>query len=286
VTSALFGMASALALGTADFMARSSARVLGAIFNYFLVLLIGAIGSTIWVFASGTNLVWSGQGIALATAHGICVSLMCMLLYAGLARGPVGIVAPIVATHPALVLAINVAMGLRASAVQWLAIAVILAGGVAIARSAPHKPQGDVDGGGRGVTLSLAFAACIAYAAFVVTGQMAVPLLGGLETMWIGRCAGLVFVAILLLIRRAPPALDRNWLPFVGVQGVLDMLGYFAFLAGSNTASPHVTMILSSSFSVITVLLARIFLKEPVSIIQWCAITLIALGTIVLILTR
>lgn len=284
MTAALFGLAAALGLGIADFMARFSARALGATFNYFLVLLIGSIGSLIWLFASGTTLIWSMHGIALAVVHGICVALMCILLYAGLARGPVGVVAPIVATHPALVLAINVAFGLRASAVQWLAMAIILAGGVAIARSAPHEPEADVRDG-RGLTLALAGGACIAYAALVVTGQMAAPLLGGLETMWIGRCAGLIFVAVLLLIQRSPPTLDRSWLPFVGAQGVLDTLGYFAFLAGSSTASPHITMILASSFSVITVLLARIFLKEPVAKIQWCAMALIVLGTVVLIVT-
>ena len=128
MTAALFGLASALGLGIADFMARFSARAIGAAFNYFLVLLIGSIGSAIWLYASGTTLVWTMPGLMLAVVHGMFVALMCMLLYAGLARGPVSVVAPIVATHPALVLAVNVAFGLRASAAQWLAMLAILAG--------------------------------------------------------------------------------------------------------------------------------------------------------------
>ena len=61
---------------------------------------------------------------------------MCILLYMGIARGPIAVVVPIVAAHPALVLVVNVLMGVRPSAVQWAAMAVIIAGGVFIARTA------------------------------------------------------------------------------------------------------------------------------------------------------
>ena len=118
--SALFGLVSALGLGAADFMARFSARALGAPLNYAAVLLIGALGTTIWLFATGTELVWSPIGYVMAFLHGIAVAVMCILLYMGIARGPIAVVVPIVAAHPALVLVVNVLMGLRPSAVQWL----------------------------------------------------------------------------------------------------------------------------------------------------------------------
>ena len=46
MNSALLGLASAVSLGAADFMARFSTRALGAILTYTYVLLIGAIGTT------------------------------------------------------------------------------------------------------------------------------------------------------------------------------------------------------------------------------------------------
>ena len=72
------------------------------------------------------------------------------------------------------------------------------------------------------------------------------------------------------------------WLPFVGLQAGLDTLGYIAFLAGSNTEAPQITMVVASAFSVVAVLLARIVIDEPVSKMQWAAIALIAGGTAVL----
>jgi len=41
---------------------------------------------------------------------------------------------------------------------------------------------------------------------------------------------------------------------YVGLQGLLDTAGYFTFLAGANTVAPHITMVVASAFSVVTVL--------------------------------
>lgn len=276
--SALFGLASALGLGGADFMARFSSRALGAVFTYAVVLVIGAVGTTIWIFVTNAELVWSLVGCGIAVAHGVSVSTMCILLYMGMARGPIAVVAPIVAAHPALVLVVNTMFGLRPSAFEWAAMATIVVGGVLIARSAGEGDDASGAGSNR-TTVLIALGACLAYTVLVLTGQAATPLIGELQTMWIGRCSGLVFIALVLLWQRAPLRLPFEWMPFAFLQGSLDSLGYLAFLAGVNTAAPHVTMVVASAFSVVTVLLARLIINEPVSKLQWAAIGLIASGT-------
>src|SRR5262245_30464821 len=120
--SALLGLASALSLGAADFMARFSTRGLGALLNYTYVLLIGAIGTTLWLFATDQGPGWSPVGTAIPVLHGGSGALVCVLLYIGIRRGPVVVVGPIVAAHPALVLAVNVLMGMHPSAMQWAAM--------------------------------------------------------------------------------------------------------------------------------------------------------------------
>jgi drug/metabolite transporter (DMT)-like permease len=276
--SALLGLASALGLGVADFMGRFSARVLGATLAYGAVLLVGATGATVWLLASGQHLVWSPVGCAIAVAHGLCVAVMCILLYMGMARGPIAVVAPIVAAHPVLVLAVNVCMGVRPSAMQWAAMASIVAGGIIIARGAVEESDGS-QGESNWPSVLIASGACLAYAALVLTGQAAAPMIGEFETMWIGRCSGLAFIAIMLAWQRQSVRIPANWLPYVGLQGLLDTAGYFTFLAGANTVAPHITMVVASAFSVVTVLLARVVIQEPVSKTQWGAIALIAVGT-------
>ena len=284
MNSVLFGLVSATSLGTADFMARFSSRALGAVLNYAVVLLVGAIGASLWLILSGQPLVWSPRGWALAVAHGFSVAAMCILLYAGLARGPVAIVAPIVATHPAFVLIVNVAMGVRPSLVQWFAMLVIVLGGVLIARNAKAHPQfASGPSGDMRKTIVIASAASLAYVALILTGQAAAQLIGELQTLWIGRCSGLLFAAVVLLIQRQSPlAVPVSWLPFVIAQGMLDGAGYAAFLAGLNTVTPYIAVVVASTFSVVTVLLAKFILKEPINQLQAMAIFLIASGTAVL----
>ena len=276
--SALLGLASALGLGIADFMGRFSARALGATFTYGAVLLVGAGAATIWLLASGQTLVWSATGCAIAVAHGVFVSVMCILLYMGMARGPIAVVAPIVAAHPVLVLAVNVAIGVRPSMLQWTAMASVIAGSLIIARGAIAESNGPRQES-NWPSVVIASGACLAYAALVLTGQAAAPLIGEFQTMWIGRCSGLIFIAIVLALQRQPVRIPARWMPYVGLQGLLDTAGYFTFLAGANTAAPHVTMVVASAFSVVTVLLARLVIHEPVSKTQWGAIALIAVGT-------
>lgn len=279
--SALFGLASALGLGIADFMARFSARALGAPLTYACVLLVGAVVTTAWVVGADVPLVWSPFGCAMAVAHGVSVAIMCMLLYLGLARGPIAVVASIVAAHPAFVLVANVAMGVRPSPLQWAAMVSIIVGGIAIARSAVSEDD-EVHAKADRVTLLIAFGACMAYVALVLAAQSAVPIIGEVQTVWIGRWSGLAFVGAIILMRRQPIRLPAKWVPFVGLQGGLDTLGYVAFLAGAATAAPHITVVVASTFSVVTVILARLILHEPVSRLQWGSIGLIALGTAVL----
>ena len=193
----------------------------------------------------------------MAFLHGIAVAVMCILLYMGIARGPIAVVVPIVAAHPALVLVVNVLMGVRPSAVQWAAMAVIIAGGVFIARTAVAEPE-EAEAESNRITVLIAIGACLAYVAIVLTGQAATPLIGAPQTMWIGRWTGLIFIAGILLVQRTPIRIPAEWLPFVGLQAGLDTLGYIAFLAGSNSAAPHITMVVASAFSVVAVLLARI----------------------------
>ncbi|HXV23235.1 MAG TPA: DMT family transporter [Alphaproteobacteria bacterium] len=279
--SALLGLASALGLGTADFMARFSARALGATLTYAVVLLIGALGTTVLILVTGTELMWSPYGCGVAVLHGISVAVMCILLYEGIARGPVAVVAPIVATHPVPVLAVNVLMGVRPSAVQWAAMAIVIVGGVLISRHAISEVE-PAEAKANRTTLLIALGACLAYVAIVLTGQAATPIIGELQTMWIGRWSGLAFIALVLIVQGARLRVPLNWWPFVGLQGGLDSLGYLAFLAGANSVAPHVTMVVASAFSVVTVLLAWVIIKEQITRMQWTAIALIALGTAIL----
>jgi drug/metabolite transporter (DMT)-like permease len=280
---ALWGGVCALSLGCADFMARFSGRALGAVTAYAFVLMIGSIVMTAWVVAWQSPLVWPAEHIWLLILNGVATTVMSVLLYAGLARGPVSIVAPIVASHPVLVVLIAVVLGARPSAIQWAAMAMTVVGAVVIARQVEHFERPDhADHAEMRKTIGIAAAACLAYAILVSSAQNAVPHFGEVQTLWMSRVISLVTIALLFLVRRESPRVPLAWWPFVTVQGLLDSGGYLALLLGSRGSGAEIAAVTASTFGAVTTILARVILKEQINGVQWFGIVLVFVGVAVL----
>lgn len=279
MNAATWGALSAGSFGSADFMARFTGRGVGPAYALLVVLVVGAVPTTAYrLLASGAS-AWPGESLWLLVVYGCAITVATLLLYYGLARGPVTVVAPIVAAHPALVVGLAVAFGARPGALQWLGMGVTLAGALVVARCAEEEAAA---GGGRlPVTLALAGAACIAYAAMVAAGQAAVPVYGEANTIWAGRlvAAGLLGLLLLLVLRPGRPlGAAVLWWPLLGVQGLLDAGGHLFLLAGSNGPRPEIAAVTSSTFGVITTLLAFVVLRERVTGGQWAGIGLVFSG--------
>lgn len=280
---ALWGAASALGLGTADFAARFSSRAIGYASAWLGVLLVGALLLSLWIWLRGAPLIWDPSGFGFLIVNGIATTVMALLLYLALARGPVSVVAPIVASHPVLVVAFWVAMGTRPDPLQWLAMAATVAGAAIVARSG----RSFVEPGAKGAatmrwTLIIAACSALAYAVLVIAGQLATPIYGELQTLWLSRLISLVTVLIYFAARRQAPSLPMKWWPFLGVQGLLDGSGYLFLFLGSGGPGAEIAAVTASAFGAVTTLLARIFLREAMTGPQWCGIALVFGGVAVL----
>ena len=106
-------------------------------------------------------------------------------------------------------------------------------------RVAPYPRSAKVEAESNRITVLIAFGACFAYAAIVLTGQAATPLIGETETMWIGRWSGLVFIAVVLLVQRASDSHPAAWLPYVGLQGGARHARLFRFSGRAPTRLRH-----------------------------------------------
>lgn len=280
---ALWGGICAVNLGLADFMARFSSRGIGHASALLGMLTSGAIALTVYVWIAEPELTWTLSGMWLVALNGVATTVMTLLLYLGLARGPVSIVAPIVASHPALVVLLAVAFGARPSMLQWIAMAGTLAGALVIARSAESFEGADkFERGHLRTTIMIAVASALAYAALVSAGQAAVPIYGELQTLWMGRLFSLASILIFFLIRREGPRMTFRWLPFVTAQGLLDTGGYLALFAGSGGPGAEIAAVTASTFGAITTLLARFVLREQIGRLQWVGIAMVFAGVAVL----
>jgi drug/metabolite transporter (DMT)-like permease len=205
---------------------------------------------------------------------------MSLMLYAALARGPIGLAVPIVAAHPVLILLWELAIGTsQLSMEQALAAGIIVFGVVSASLLGIHQQDDQIESTRKRGTLLLALGACLFYALLIILGQAAAAEIGQVGAAWIGRLAsaGILLLALacgLFSLRRPGESA-----PLLLAQGALDTLGYVALLAGGLTLFPSITAVVGSVFGFLTILLARIIIKEPVGPLQWIAV-LVSFGGI------
>ncbi len=286
MTPGLFGGISALCLGTADFMGRFSSRAIDH-YNALLGMLVaGSAALTLWVilFAGLPSL--QGLSVWWILTNGIATTIMTLLLYLGLARGPVSVVAPIVTAHPVLViLYYTLWHGNQLAPLQIFAIAGTVAGATIVARYANAEATVETDNGASNdvrMTILIALGSSVAYAVLIVAGQAASDVHGQTHTLWMGRLVSLAFLLLLFGLRQRRPVIPMRWWPFLCIQGLLDAGGYIALLTGSFGPGKEVVTVVAATFGAVTVLLARVVLKEPISLPQWLGIILIVGGVAVL----
>lgn len=265
MNSALLGLVAALSWGLHDFLARFPSRAVGPIPTVFAVTLAGLIVLSVWLLfdGGGISIVWPSLWLVAVT--GFFFTLATLSLFAALAVGPISIVAPIAGSYPALAMLFAVAQGARPGLWQWVAIAAVMTGVAIVSRSGRHYEASGVERGRLKGILGLAFLAGFCFAVALTAGQAAVPIFGEVETVWLARCFGLVTIGALYLWRSAKAPLPLRWLPVLGFMGLLDVIALGTIVAAGNLPDPAFATVVSSAFGAVTVLLARIFLKEPVT---------------------
>ncbi len=279
---ALWGVVTAVSWGGGDFIARFTGRAMGVSAALFGMLLVSAVALTLLVWRDIGDIVWDPTGGPLVLITGVGITSATLLMYWGLARGPVTVVAPITGSYPAFALVLAFVLGARPSLLQWLAMAVVMAGVVIVARI-----SGDPEDGGTTAEYSpahirrsagLALGAALIFAFTVIAAQNAARIYGQLPTLWMARWIGLACMLVLFVAIRAKPAVPVRWWPALALQGLLDSGAYVAMLLPAGRPGAEIAVVVASGFCAVTVLLARIFLKERMTWPQWAGIFLIVGG--------
>ena len=91
---------------------------------------------------------------------------------------------------------------------------------------------------------------------------------------------GVIACAVLLASRRGSVLIPLRWWPLLTVQGALDATAYLTLLLGSEDAASPIAPVIGSTFSVVAVTLARVVLRERMSVGQCLGIALVAIGAI------
>ena len=261
----LFGLLAAATYGAADFVGGRVSRRVDVFTVVFASQLIGAVPLLgILPFIAGTSPTL--RALAWGAAAGIGGGSGVLFLYRGLALGRMTVVAPITGVIAACIPAVfGLATGERPGAVALAGVGLALLSVVLVSSAPPPGDDRDVELGedvspGRtGVGHAAAAGTC--FGLFFVFLEMAGeasgvwPLLGT-------RGSSLLLIGIVVAALRKPVRPPAGTTLAVGAAGVLDVAANVFYLVSTRFGLLSLVAVLTSMYPAVTVLLARIFLKE------------------------
>jgi len=276
---ALLGILSALSFGIGDFLARFSSREVGFKNSLFWMLIVGAIFYLILFIFFGDGLKPNLLGLSNSFLSGILIMFGLLCLYRGLQMGPVSIVAAITASNPLIVFLIRYALGSEPTLLQWLSTLVVISGAILVSFSANSFQES------LGLTkkqikesVIISFMASITLALGLIFSQEATNTLEPLETVIYIRFFSLFGISTILLFTKSKITLTKKAIPILFFQGILETSGYFCLVSAYIFDKASIAVVISSGFGLVTIILARLILKEQISKLQSVGIFLTFLG--------
>jgi drug/metabolite transporter (DMT)-like permease len=291
----LLGLATALSWGSADLCARFATRKIGT-FRTMLYMQLGGFAMLTLVlplFGGWSQLlscswprIWAWGILA-----GCLNTSSTLALYRSFEIGKMSIVAPVSASYPVLTMLLSVLTGERLTLLRIAGMALTVTGVVLAARgegipesaeSGSNEPVAQPRGLSRGVGWAL-FSAGGFGVMFWLLGIRVVPLLGAAQSVWVIRMSSVVATALIILLSKqsmaVPSKRDTPWI--LGI-GLLDTSAYVFNNYGMKLEQISVVSVLASLYGAVTVVLATLILKEPVSRIQWSGIVFIFIGIVLI----
>ena len=272
----LLGLLTALSYGFADFFAALAGRRarIAVVATIASVSGLGFLGLvSIWLGAK-----FSPEAIGVGLAGGAASVVALLALYKSLAIGPISIISPLGALVSAVipVLIGTALLGEQLSGLGWLAVVIAL---VAVVLVASVKDAS----GSRPTALAIGLAILAGTGiALAITALDQAPADSGVATVIVMRSSATVgmagFVGLTLLLHaksRGPvlPREGRTWV-LMGVTGIFDACANVLFLLAAREGSLSVVGVLTALYPLGTIFLARIVLREKLTIWQGVGILL------------
>lgn len=253
----ILALVAAIGYGASDFVGGLGSRRGSAWPIVFAGQCAGALLMLAWAVLSPGNPELSH--FAWAVLAGLGGGVGAIFLYRGLARGKMGVVAPVSGIGAAILPVVaGVASGDRPSTLVWLGVLVALPGIWLVSQetataTTTHQRAGVLDGLLAGVGFGLLF---------IALGQ--IPHSAGTLPLAANQVIGATLtVAVAISLR-------ERWLPTRGAgawgaaAGLLGVLGSMAFVVAGQTANLTLAAVLASLYPAVTVVLAATVLHEMV----------------------
>ncbi|MEM9579223.1 MAG: DMT family transporter [Pseudomonadota bacterium] len=275
------GLIAALMWGFHDICVRFVSQNTPLMASLLTVLVAGTGFHIILMFSQDAFTPLPSSVARMSALSGTFFLLASLGLYGAFQRGPVRLVAPIIASYPILSVAWAVFQGREVSFFQLLAVLAIIVG-VSVVAALSDENQGDMPR--KGPTILLAMIASIGFAATFALGQQASAAAGEMPVTLITRLCAIGLLVMGMAALKLPFWPGRAALPVLVLMGVADGIALLCVLAAGHLPDAQYASVASSTFGLLTIVLAWLFLREKLSASQWagCAAAFAGIGYLAL----
>jgi drug/metabolite transporter (DMT)-like permease len=298
----VFALGAAVLYGSADFLGGAATRRTALM---AVLLTTGLAGVAVLVPAALlTGSPPRAGGLEWGLAAGAVGAIGLVFFYAGLAAGPMSVVSPVSAlVSTVLPVGVSVIQGERPGATVYAGALLCLAATVLVSSGARaptatdgHGPAGSAEARARaGATDAAAWRSRARGAVYGIASGAAFGLFflfirNGGETgaLWpslASRCSGLViYLAAAGFLKAAPVSWRAGWPLFAAAigAGALDAGANVCYVLATRSGLYGPAVVLTALYPGVTVLLARLALRERMHRVQHAGLVLAALGIVLI----
>jgi drug/metabolite transporter (DMT)-like permease len=257
----VLALAASVSWGAGDFLGGLASRRAAVATVLALSQAAGLAAVAVVVAASGDAAPSAGTVLASMGAGAAgAVGLAC--LYRGMAVGAMGVVAPISAVAAVVPFAVGLAQGERPSGVQLAGVAAALVGVALVSREPSARGVERAAGAG------LALLAAAGFGLYFVLIDRAADDAGAPWAVLVSRGTATALSVAAALALGASLRASSRLLPAIVAVGLFDVGANVLFGLATTRGLVSVVSVLASLYPVVTVVLARIVLRERTSAVQ------------------
>ncbi|MFT4700142.1 MAG: drug/metabolite transporter (DMT)-like permease [Yoonia sp.] len=273
----VLGLIAAVCWGFHDICVRFLSQKTPLTACVFVVLLTGLIFHGGLITVTGEFHALPARAVWAALGAGVFFVIATLGLYYAFQRGPVRLVAPLIASYPILSVGLAAWQGTPIGVLQWAAVIAIVAG-VALVAALSDTTADDTPPKTR--TIAYALIASIGFAGTFALGQYAAEISHEMPATLVTRILTVVLVTAIFLVRKQPFWPGKPALPWLIAMGIADGIALLCVVSAGSLANPQYASVTSSMFGLLTILLAWVFLKEKMSAPQWvgCVVAFCGVG--------
>ena len=264
--STIFGLTSAGSWGVGDFAGGIATKTTRATIVAIVAYLAGLASLGLLALFAQETMITLDQ-MAWSAMAGLFGAISLVALYRGLSNAEMGLVAPLFAVIAAIipvivsVFLVGILEGARMLGIILALPAIwLIAGNATSGTSKESLVLSVIAGTGSGLFL-----------VFISQG-------GSTAVLWpliVARACSVIFLIVISISIRQVKAPNKELVPLMLLAGVFDIGGNLFFLLSANSGRLDLAAVLASLSPAVTVLLARVVIKENITKRKWLGLSVV-----------